>query len=479
MSPQTALLVWLVLLLALLYFDSAKVPGTSVALWVPVIWLFILGSRLPSQWLADQVFGWSQAAKAQAMEDGNPLDRSILFGLILLSFVILILRSFRWGAFFARNPFLIAFLAYALISVLWSDSSFIAFKRWFRDLGNYFVVLIVLSDPCPLEAIRVVLRRLSYLLIPISIVLIKYFTELGMQYSLWTGERVYVGATTSKNMLGVMCLISGLFFFWDTVTRWSERKVWRTKRILLVNITLLGMTLWLLNLASSATSGVCLAIGCLVVLAAHSEWGRRHSTFIAVLMPVSFLMYLLLAFGLDLNGYMASRVGRDPTLTDRTLIWQGVLSMHTNPLVGTGYESFWLGSRLKTLWQMPSLGGINEAHNGFLELYLNLGFIGVALLVAFLISSYRSICKGLASSPKLASLNIAVWTIMLFYNMTEAAFKSQLMWIALLLAATAVPTRVNEQAQGATFQYADPRRSFPNTFIPSLTTRRSHERRGD
>ena len=36
------------------------------------------------------------------------------------------------------------------------------------------------------------------------------------------------------------------------------------------------MTLWLLNLASSATSRVCLVIGCVVILAARSEWAKRH-----------------------------------------------------------------------------------------------------------------------------------------------------------------------------------------------------------
>ena len=55
-------------------------------------------------------------------------------------------------------------------------------------------------------------------------------------------------------MLGVLCLISGIFFFWDTVTRWPERKERRTKRIILVNVAFIAMTLWLLNLSSSATS---------------------------------------------------------------------------------------------------------------------------------------------------------------------------------------------------------------------------------
>jgi O-antigen ligase len=85
---------------------------------------------------------------------------------------------------------------------------------------------------------------------------------------------------------------------------------------------------------------------------------------------------------------------------------------------------------------------INEAHNGYLEVYLNLGLIGLLILVAFLIASYRGICKRLAASgPSFAPLAMALWTVMLFYNMTEAAFRFHWMWITFLFAAIYVPER--------------------------------------
>jgi O-antigen ligase len=278
--------------------------------------------------------------------------------------------------------------------------------------------------------------------IPLSITLIKYFPGTSKYYDTWTGVAQFTGAATSKNTLGVACLVSGIFFFWDTVTRWHERKERRTKSILLVNFALIGMTLWLLNLASSATSKVCLAIGCLVILAAHSKKFKRSPGFLKLLIPSSFILYLILAYGLDLSGSLASAVGRDPTLTDRTKIWAAVLSIHTNPLIGTGYESFWLGPRLERIW--PLAGHVNEAHNGYLDIYLNLGGIGLALLLMFVIASYSKICKRIASSP-LASFSLAVWTIMLFYDMTESAFRGGLMWVTFLLAAMAAPSLVAEQ----------------------------------
>jgi exopolysaccharide production protein ExoQ len=241
-----------------------------------------------------------------------------------------------------------------------------------------------------------------------------------------------VGATTSKNMLGVVCLVSGIFFFWDTLTRWSDRKERRTKRIIVLNVVFLGMTLWLLNLSNSATSRVCLVIGCLVILAARSRPVNRHPSFLKALIPAGLLLYVVLAYAFNINGELARQVGRDPTLTGRTNVWKAVLSTDTNPLLGTGYESFWLGPRLSRVRELA--GPVNEAHNGYLEVYLNLGLIGVFLLGIFLIASYRAICKRLSPSFNLASLGLALWTIMLFYNMTEsAAFKGSFLWVTFLM----------------------------------------------
>lgn len=444
MPPFLALVLCLGFLWWLLRHDPAKQSNTSLALWVPLIWIFIIASRLPSQW-----FGGGQEESAlEALQEGNPLDRTVFALLILLAVGILISRSFRWGNFFAHNFFLAAFLLFALVSVFWSDFSFVSFKRWFRDLGAYLVILVVLTDRRPLEAIGTLLRRLCYLLIPVSILLIKYYPQMGKQYDFWIGTSVFVGATTSKNMLGVLCLVSGIFFFWDTVTRWPDRKERPTRRIIFVNVAFIGMTLWLLHLADSATSRVCLTLGCLVIAAAHRTSMKRNPFLLKVLIPASLCLYMILQFGFGINGALAGLVGRNSTFTGRTELWNILLSMHTNPVVGTGYESFWLGPRLQMIWAKFAV--VNEAHNGYLEIYLNLGLIGLLLLSGVLITSYRTICKRLMPHSSFGALSLALWTVLLFYNVTEAAFKGgQLMWLAFLLGAISVPPRVEDEVRSA------------------------------
>ena len=441
MPPNLALILWLVLLVALFAFDPAREPRVSPALWVPLTWLFFMGSRSLSQWLAGNdvmMVGGAGASVAQGLEEGNPLNRTVELVLLSLGVAILVSRSFRWGDFFTRNRALTVYLLFALMSVLWSDLPFAAFKKWFRDLGNYAMILVVLSDTHPLEALSTLLRRIGYVLIPLSVVLIKYFPALGREYDPWTGSATYSGAAMSKNMLGIVCLVCGIYFFWDTVVKWPDRKNRRQKRAILVNAGLFCMVIWLLNICESATSRTCLVIGCVVVLAAHTRAVRRRPGILTATIPAVLLIYAFLFYGLGLSGAFAAVLGRT-SLSGRTEIWQLVLSQQANPLVGAGYESFWLGPRLQRLWA----GGwgaihLNEAHNGYLEVYLNLGYVGFLLLFLFVAGAYKNIRRSFKPFSSIASLTMAIWTAFLLHNTSEADFRSGVAWFVFALGALAV-----------------------------------------
>ena len=439
MPPTLALAIWFILLLTLFVFDPAK-SKTCSALWVPVIWMFFIGSRPPAMWLG----GSGPTDAAAALEQGNPLDRTIFSLLTLAAFTILVSRSFPWSKFVAHNSALACFLAFALLSVVWSDFPFATFKKWFRDTGVYMVALVVVSDPHPLEAVRTVLRRVCYLLVPLSVVLVKYYPDIGKTFGAWGGQE-YTGVSTSKNMLGMICLVSGIFFFWDTITRWRERREVRSRRVILVNIAFVAMALWLLNLSQSTTSTICLGVGCLMIAAAHSSLGRRHPNWLRAFAPMSFVVYLILAVGFDMGGQLAEAAGKDANMSDRTHIWEVLLSVPINPVLGTGYQTFWLGPRVQLAWAQLDGDDVLSAHNGYLQIYLDLGLIGLFFICTFLIATYRKICRRLNPLTPLASLGLGLWNLLLFYNVSEAALEINFLLLTFLLAAIHMPERAEDR----------------------------------
>src|SRR5947207_9066367 len=109
MPPSLALFLWLVLLLVLLRYDPARRSDISPGLWIPVLWLSIVASRLPSQWL-----GVNYLTAAQAQEEGNSLDRIVYSVLIVLAFSVLMSRSVKWRDVIARHIALVGLLLFAL-----------------------------------------------------------------------------------------------------------------------------------------------------------------------------------------------------------------------------------------------------------------------------------------------------------------------------------------------------------------------------
>jgi exopolysaccharide production protein ExoQ len=135
-------------------------------------------------------------------------------------------------------------------------------------------------------------------------------------------------------------------------------------------------------------------------------------------------------------------MGRNPTLTGRTDIWKILLTVPINPIVGTGFESFWLGKRLKYLWTFQIVNGLNEAHDGYFEIYLNLGWVGVTLLAVLLWTGYREIVRLLNRDPEVGRLRLGYFVIAVIYNFTEAGMRTtDLVWIFFVLAIVALPER--------------------------------------
>jgi O-antigen ligase len=113
--------------------------------------------------------------------------------------------------------------------------------------------------------------------------------------------------------------------------------------------------------------------------------------------------------------------------------------MTVDPLFGAGYESFWLGARLEKMWQ-TNPEHPNQAHNGYLEVFLDLGWVGLTLLAVVMASGCWSVVRALRRDPEAARLKLAFFVVAAIYNLTEHAFRElHPVWIAFLLAVIIVP----------------------------------------
>jgi O-antigen ligase len=204
------------------------------------------------------------------------------------------------------------------------------------------------------------------------------------------------------------------------------------------------MVLWLLLIVNSATSLTCFLLGVALMLALSLSRTPRPAT---VHLMMAGMVFAALFASVFFNAYanVVEALGRDNSLSGRTELWDEVLRMTTHPWVGAGFESFFLGGRLEYLWR-KYWWHPNEAHNGYLELYLNLGWIGVGFFVLLVISGYRHVVEGLRRDSGFATLKLVLLVIAIVYNLTEAAFKvMHPVWILFLLATAALPTNVIHQ----------------------------------
>jgi exopolysaccharide production protein ExoQ len=151
--------------------DGRDEVDSAGGLWIPLVWMFFAGSRWLSAWLDLQ----PPLDSADAYSEGSPIDRAVFLALIIAGIAVLRRRRIDWFALFSSNKLLALYLLYCLVSVCWSDVPFIAFKRWGKDLGNPIMVLVILTTPDPTQALAQTLRRLAFLVLPLSVLFVRYY----------------------------------------------------------------------------------------------------------------------------------------------------------------------------------------------------------------------------------------------------------------------------------------------------------------
>lgn len=405
----------------------------SNAIWIPLAWLTIACSRPVSNWLT---FG-APADVSNQYIDGSPLDRNVLTLLLALAVGVLYRRSGQVKAILRANAPLVIFLVYCGISMCWADYPLVVLKRWIRAVGDVAMVCIILTEANPEDALKRVLMWMGAFLLPLSILFTRFFPSLGRSYT-YSGVPMWTGVATDKNALGALCMIVGVLLLSRGLTVWwSPERRYRSRRLIVI-VLLFAMAVYLLTMINSKTALACFVMASALIMMRCFAWSYRKPWLLTTMVVAMIaLTYSILFLGVGSSAI--SEMGRDTSLTGRTQVWNTVLPFAVNPWIGAGYENFWIGRRLEMIIRAID-SGINQAHNGYIEIYLNIGWVGLLLLGAVVLRGYRNIMGGLQENLEMSGLKLAFFFICLVYNFTEAAFKIMSpVWITFLWATIAVP----------------------------------------
>lgn len=347
------------------------------------------------------------------------------------------LVAMRWRLLFrtfARNKLLLLLVVIALVSILWSAAPETTLRRSIALVGTtlfgaYLSTRYTLSGQ---------LRLLAWAL-GIAALLSLFFAFALPSYGISSDPLTqgdWQGAFDHKNNLGVNMVLGALVFL---LLATSARKLrWLAWFCFVLSLVLL--------LLSSSRTALVVFLTLLVLWPLYRALRWRHT------LAVPFLIFAVLLGG-GVAVYLASNaetvldaLGRNATLTGRTQLWPAVLDMiWERPWLGYGYSAFWLGweGESASLW-LATGQEYSHAHNSFLDLWLQLGSLGVAVfLLGFMLAFLRTVAW-----TRLTKTAEGLWPIMFFTfvalsSLTESVILEQnsTLWIMYVATALSTPTR--------------------------------------
>jgi O-antigen ligase len=149
------------------------------------------------------------------------------------------------------------------------------------------------------------------------------------------------------------------------------------------------------------------------------------------------ILSLFLLIVLANSTWVLEQLGKDLTFTGRTAVWVDVWAkIGERPWLGFGYNAFWLGaeSEAADIWRVHGWQP-NHAHNGYLDLWLELGLVGVTLVLVHLLLNTRRAFLWAVTSKTAESLWPLVYITLLFmfnFNYSVLVSQSIFFWIVYL-----------------------------------------------
>jgi O-antigen ligase len=247
---------------------------------------------------------------------------------------------------------------------------------------------------------------------------------------------MWTGVCDQKNGLGTLTSAAIFFLIWSVIRRWTRKEKPAFRYQTLVDGVIIVASLWLLKGPGSysATAVVVLAIGLLSLLGLQ-VLKLFHKTLNPMILTALVLLIVVYGTVAPFIGRLpaadiSARLGRDSSLTGRNEIWASVVPAAKNkPLLGHGFYSF-SARKISRLYA--------NAHNGYLEVILGIGFAGLLLTALYLLSSIRRAQRELRTDYLWGSYWIGWLLMVMLNNVTESTLHSfsslltaVLMWLTI------------------------------------------------
>jgi exopolysaccharide production protein ExoQ len=353
--------------------------------------------------------------------EGDPVLWIMWLGLYGVSSLLILVRWRRFIYVATRDKLLLLLIGIAMLSVLWSFAPQITLRREVALIGTTLFGAYLATRYTLDELLRLLAWALGIaaLLSLIFALMLPSYGIMSGAYASESWQGVFAGG---KNVLGRTMALSAIVFVLLALSTRKHRLVLWSGFVLSTGL------LWM---SDSVTSLISL-FTVLLLLPLYQALRWRYILFASLLILAvvvgGIAVTWLLANAEDVLGVL----GRDPTLTNRTELWPAVIEMiRQHPWLGYGYGAFWLGwsgeSAHVSLWAVLANGAALyppylHAHNGFLDLWLDLGVLGLATFaLGFSLAALRAVSWVRATKTATGLWPLVFLTFIFLYNFTESS----------------------------------------------------------
>ncbi|MBD2336439.1 O-antigen ligase family protein [Calothrix sp. FACHB-156] len=359
---------------------------------------------------------------------------------ILIYFITILLLGLRWKRtlyVLGKNKFVLLLLGLSLFSLFWSFAPDLTLKNSIRLIGSSLFGIYLASRYTLKEQLKLLAWTFSIAIVLsfiFSIALPKYGIMGGVHAGKWRGIFIH------KNGLGSSMLNSSTIFL-------LMAAAYKKHRNLFLLGFLLSLILIVLSVSTSALINLIILIS--VFIAFRALW-LPYYVMVPTILAAATLIQIIYFWFINNANLIFGVFGKDAGLSGRGDLWSLVFDMiQRQPWLGYGYSGFWNGWNGESayIWRAAPWTPTHP-HNGFLELWLNLGLLGLSIfLIGFGINYFKALAFVRLTRKTEDFFPVIHMTSLVLINLTETALleSDNLNWIIYIALSSAISMQVHEQ----------------------------------